>query len=657
MKTIKAQIRFSFVSLTIVLCLVFGIVSAVLNYSSTVELLEETLTKTSEIVSDQIAMEIEILQNIAVQAGMTARLSNVDLTIEEKEVIVQRHADTYDVISGNLLDVNGDSYFDGNNYSETEYFKEALKGNIFISDPTVSKTTGKVSFVVAAPIWEAGLPDTEIVGVVYFVPDANFLNEIVSKIVMGETGSSYILNEEGVYVAAMVDGQNGEIGVRNNINESKTDKTLENIAEIEKEMIAGKNGFGTFFDQGSIYVQGYAPIANTNGWSVGVFAQQKDFMGGVYLSLVLIIALVVIFIFGGILYSSSFAKRLSKPIIKCNKRISLLGQGDLQTVLESSNNKDEIGELQNTTVMFIGDLQDIVIDITNLLSELAKCNLAVSSQFEYKGDFLPIGDAIEHITNSLNKSMGKIGDASLQVELGAERVSIGSKKLAEGASEQSSAIEELATDIILLTEQIRSITLNAVDAHRLSESAEIQVELGNEKMNEVTKAMGKINETSTEIARIIQTIDSIASQTNMLALNAAIEAARVGAAGAGFAVVSDQIGLLAVESTKAARSTADLIKDTLKAVEEGVNVVAETALILKSIVSSTHKTSKIIVGISTSCTKQEESMNHISLGVDQISSVVQGNAVTAEESALASEELTYQATSLKELVSDFKLKE
>ena len=275
---------------------------------------------------------------------------------------------------------------------------------------------------------------------------------------------------------------------------------------------------------------------------------------------------------------------------------------------------------------------------------------------EYTGGFHPLLISFRGIAEKLNDTMQQISQSSTQVASGSEQVSNGAQALSQGATEQASSVQELAATINEISSRVNQNADSAQQANAKAGNVSAEMNVSNDKMQQMIKAMGDISNCSNEIGKIIKTIEDIAFQTNILALNAAVEAARAGTAGKGFAVVADEVRNLASKSAEASKNTSDLIENTLKAVERGTQIADETAHTLFQAVSDVNEMTGIIGQISEASSAQADSISQITMGIDQISSVVQTNSATAQESAAASEELSSQSQLMKSLVGRFKLK-
>lgn len=358
----------------------------------------------------------------------------------------------------------------------------------------------------------------------------------------------------------------------------------------------------------------------------------------------------------GVLIAISITRKIKRPIEELEIAANKMAKGDFNIDITYTS-KDELGNLAISMDSMCYNTKEVIDDIVNILNKVAGGNFREEPQAEYIGIYEEIKKSLDNITEDLSTTMYQINVAAEEVSLTSDQVAGASQMLSQGATEQASSIEELSANITDITNKVKHTANNAKEANRLSLSAGKEVGEGNKKMRQMIKAMSDISNSSGEIGRIINTIDDIAFQTNILALNAAVEAARAGEAGKGFAVVADEVRNLAAKSAEAAKNTAQLIEESIKSVENGSNIVDDTAISLQKIMRTTNDTITLIDEIAKSSEEQAEAISQVTLGVDQISAVVQTNSATSEESAASSEELSGQAQILKELTEKFTLKE
>ena len=369
------------------------------------------------------------------------------------------------------------------------------------------------------------------------------------------------------------------------------------------------------------------------------------------------VVLAIICLLISVFFAFTVIRSIRKPTEQILAVVGDFSQGNFETpvVYESRN---EMGEVCNAIRNSQTTLKTVVEDIDYLLGEMAQGNFDIESRSPeaYVGSLQTVLESIREINGSLSETLGQIVNSADQVTAGAEQVSVGAQGLAQGATEQASAVEQLSATINDISSNSQENAKRSSAIIQQSGEAGRQLEVCAEQMKNMVSYMQKITESSEEISRIIATIENIAFNTNILALNAAVEAARAGSAGKGFAVVADEVRNLASKSDQAAKDTEDLIKNTITLVRESNDVVAQVAESMEKTMTLATASVKGTQEIATAVENEAISIAQITQGIDQISSVVQTNSATSEESAAASEELSGQASLMKELLHKFRLR-
>jgi len=346
---------------------------------------------------------------------------------------------------------------------------------------------------------------------------------------------------------------------------------------------------------------------------------------------------------------------ITTPIKEVSEVMGQISAGNFNNKMKGDY-KGEFLYLKESVNATVTNISSYIEEISDVLLKLAQHDLDQHIKREYKGSFSEIKDAFNEIIDTFNKLIGEITSASEQVAAGAKQISDSSMTLATGSSVQAASVEELNATAFVINESTAENAKNAKNAEELAAKSRQNAEKGETDMKNMLLSMDEIKESSGKISSIMKVIDDIAFQTNLLALNATVEAARAGEHGKGFAVVADEVRNLASRSQTAAKETADLIEESNMRVIEGTEIAGQTAAALQTIVGDVGAVADIITGISNSSNEQAIAVDQITAGLTQITSVVQNNSATSEETASASEELSCQAELLQNMVSEFKMK-
>lgn len=540
-----------------------------------------------------------------------------------------------DVLARMRDDTKGDSVADEEN------IRAAMQGK----NGSYLEAGGKIPLAVrsSAPVKDR---DGTIIGIIstgFSLQDVNIVDKLKSM-----TGSQYsiYLHDSLINTTLTEDGRRRTSAT---LNTSIADRVLQQNGSVSEEE--------TLF--GEPYYSNYTPLLDSSGKTIGVIfagkplSQTKTFQTRVTLITILIV--LVISVLSIVLFLRYSKKHIADPIRRMSSLALELSNGNLEAEARPVQTHDEIETLNQALLRMKGTLLLYIKDISAHLTTMANGDLSSQITQDYAGNFAPIQDSLQRITDDFNQVLLKIGHSAGEVNNGAQQLASGSQALAQGATEQANSIDELFGNLKEISGQVQSNTEQMTHITRSVHDAVGEVGASSEQTQSLLSAMGEIREASDQIKKIIETIDGIAFQTNLLALNASIEAARAGNAGKGFAVVAEEVGNLARRSTDAAKDTARLIGNSLDKVDEGSKIAEETAAHSQTAYEKLKQVNDTIASVDRASKEQAAAIQRVTQGVQQVSAVVQTNSATAEQSAAASEQLSGQASLLRQEVSRFRL--
>lgn len=645
---IKKKIIFYVMAVSIFLAICLTTIMSISSVRSTNKVLLDNMQITARIASQSISSNLhlltermynlsneEIFISSSDDAEKQARLDEVKLQIE----FVWLSA--YD-LSGQKL--YGD-HIAPDSIADTKYYTYLTQtGNIVIGEPYYDNDI--LQLCVGAPL----KADGEVVGYLIGSYKYDLLNDVLSMLILGDTGSACILNEEGLII--------GDRDIQNVIDQENIYDLYPSSKnqKIYDKILAYQTGSALIRLEHVTNYAGYAPIPGTN-WALLVSAPQREFMGSAILSIILSVVVSIILLTTAAMFIIPVAEKISVSLAQATKRLQALAEGNLTEEVILSDTLDETAILTQALSKTIISLNSYIQNIQTSLGALADGDYTIEIPDNFYGDFSSIRESLCNITASLNRTMMQMNHSSMEVNRNSSEVSDYAKQLHDGSMSQSALLEQLEKSMEAITVSIEKNKDNVLQIERCSENASEKTSLGDSNMRSMLDTMNEIHSAVDEIFQISQLIEDISSQTNLLSLNASIEAARAGEAGKGFAVVAAEIGHLSQQTTDALQQTVEIIQRSADIIQKGLETAGQTAKAFQEIQEVTEQYREISTKLSGTVSEQTTAVSYVNEQLVSLKNIANENRNLAEETDKMASGSLAQSENLREYVAQVKIKE
>lgn len=542
-----------------------------------------------------------------------------------------------------LTQSDGFTSEDGWDITSRAWFKCIELGRTILTEPYIDSSTGKMILSAVSPVYDDNTGSA--LGAVGIDITLDHMTDVMSEYKIGRNGYILLLSGSGTFLYHPQD---------NIIQKNITDVNIsQNVVDA---VLSGSDVFLRYTVDGVAKYGSVSPVGDT-GYIVLSNLPLTEYYA---MLIVMVIALVVIFAVGILLIALRIKKsaaNITKPILELNHTAQQLAAGDLDVHLRIDS-EDEIGELGESISKTVARLKEYIVYIdetAEVLAQIADGKLNIHLKNDYIGEFQKIKTALLNISSSMNEVMEGINSTSERVSIGASELASAAQLIAESSELQAASVEQLAATTNTVADHVEESHRDAEASAKETDKVTAMIEQNQEKMTLMMNAMDEIRQTSQQVVGIIQTIEEIADQTNLLSLNASIEAARAGEAGKGFAVVADEIGKLALESSKAASSTRELIEISMEEISKGNAIATDAMNSLKESVSAVDRVNEMIKKTAVNSAVQAENMEQLRVGIDEIARGIQDNSAASQETSATSEELATRAELLNKMVQKFEL--
>ncbi len=635
-KNLKQKIIFYVMSVALLVTVLITTIMSVGSIRSTNNVLLDNMQITARTASQNIMSNLHLLTERMYNFSTETVFLNDMISETKKQKRFDAIKNQIEFLWLSAYDTDGKKLYGDitspKSITNTKYFSKMTETeNLVVGEPYYNNTL--LQLCVGAPLKNK---DGEIKGYLVGSYKYDLIDDVLSQLVLGNTGSACILNEDGDII--------GDRNKQNIIEKKNIYKLYPSSANASlfKKITSYQIGSAEMKLGSKHCYTGYSPIPGTN-WELFLHVPKNEFMDTVYMSVIVSILLSIALIIAAGAVIIPVARKISNPLSAATKRLQALADGNLTKEVLLSDSNDETKILTDALAKTIASLKSYIQDIETSLSALSGGDFTIDIPDTFRGDFSSIRNSLDNITDSLNRTMQQMSKSSVEVSECA-------KQLLDGSKQQNDLLHSMEENMAAITSSIEKNKEHVLQIEQCAEMANQKTALGGSYMQNMLDSMSQIHKTVDEISNISLMMESISRETNLLSLNAAIEASRAGEAGRGFAVVANEIGSLSKQTTDALLESSNLISRSAEAIRAGLETAGQTADTFREIADLTTQYYTISNQLSDTVKDQTDAVAYAEKRLISLQEIAGKNDEMAAESLS-------QAKTLRNFVAQVKIKQ